>query len=624
MAEPKANPILITAQPESKIRFLEQSLMGHDWRAEIRFGGVDGLPLEALPHLRNTLLERGYLVAEGHGAGGEPVLAIHHLGEQTKVADVAHEAGQGRGLLYGLTHPAALFRMPLHYGKQGVRWIIGGLQDPARANGIINTSAEVFLMSAGKGAQYGKFTDPKNALLSLAGLSWFGQSLEYMAFGKNNETRAYHHIADKLDQTMKAGGDITQIRFDPMKDSAPGGVVGGLKAFARRFTVPIGSALNNLGMVFYIGQAWLERKHHIAQRALNPRNEAALKYLGEEGARGFRNWIKTGFGKDVFGASLSLIGWSVLMIPPKAPRTESELAQEQTTPLGRFWDKFREHTPMIAGLTTLGASSFRLMGAESRGNAIQKIGERIYIGGDIALMFTNSHEYGGDKKLDPERLSKQLIEDIGQRPVLMDEATQRDWVAYTVQFWLDKNKADMEASKLNRRVPHGIIEESAVEIRQVLTRQLAHQQRERFEHLCENAAEIIARFPQEQRTALVERLGKNLAEQPWIRIGEHEVQAGIAQALAHLPPVKERLLNMKLIANDARSIGMIVPGIDQTACVAAIYDAVAPYTPGVTVPAQQQEQARPHTRITGEVKHVAKGLEAGNDPQVAVAANMLG
>lgn len=618
MATPNALPVIINEHPESKISFLEQSLIGKDWRAIVLFGEEGGLQSSQLPALRDRLLGRGYLVTEGLGSAGKPILSIHHLGAGTEIADVSREAGGGRGLAYAITHPWVPFKTPASYVKNGFLWLAHGLQDPARANGIINTTAEGFLLSAGKGAQYGKFTDPKNALLSLAGLSWLGQSLAYLVFGKNNEQRAYERIANKIDATVKNGGDITKITFDPSKDRDPSGPLASARAFMHRFTVPIGAVLNNLGMVSYLGHAWLERKHHIAQRALNPMDEQALRYIGKEGVTGFRNWIKTGYGKDTFGAILSLIGWSILMIPPKTPRTESEIAQEQTTPFGRFWDKFRENTPMLAGLFTLGASSFRLMGAQSKGNVLQQTGEKIYIGGDIALMFTNSHEYGGDKKLDPERLSEKILENIGKQPILMGTEQQREFIDHAVQYWLDKNKADTEASTINRRVPRKIVEESAIEIRQVLTRRLAHMQSERFEHLCENAAEIVARFPKEHHPALTEGLSRNLAHQPWMRMTEKEMLEGITSALAHLPSIKERPLTMQLIARDAISISSVIPGIDQAASAAAVYDAVAPFTQQMT---DKQLSVHPKTRITGGVTHVTKGLEAANDPQLVIAAS---
>lgn len=618
MATLEKMPIIITDHPEAKISFLEESLMGKDWRAVVLFGVEGGLPASSLPVLRESLGSRGYLVSEARDPAGKPILNIHHLGNGTYIADVSREAGNGRGISYALTHPWILFQKPTHYAKLGGRWLVGSLTDPARANGIINTVAEVFLISAGKGAQYGKFTDPKNALLSSAGLSWFGQSITYLIFGKNNEQRAYERIERKLSQVSQAGQDITKVAFEADKDRDARGAWATFKAFMYRFTVPIGAMLNNMGMVAYLGHAWLERKHHLAQIKLNPADEMARKYIGEKGAKGFRNFIKTGFGKDVFGATLSLIGWTTLMIPPKMPRTESEIAQEHVTPLGRFWDKFREHTPTLAGLFTLGASSFRLMGATSKGNVTQQIGEKIYIGGDIALMFTNSHEYGGDKKLNPERLSDKILEYVGQQPLLMGAVQQRDFVNNTVQYWLDKNKADTEVSALSRRVPRKIVEESAIEIRQVLARKLAHQQSERFEHLCENVAEIVARFPQADHEALVESIGKNLTHQSWLRLSEQEIRQGIENAMQNLPPVKERPLSMKLIAKDALAISAIVPGIDQANTVAALYDAVAPFTANKEM---IQPRRAPRTLLAGEVTHVAKGVGAENNPQFVIAAN---
>ncbi len=621
-------PVIILSDPESKISFLEQTLIGKDWRAVLVFDPRTGLDPATLPTLSETLKNRGYTVKQGADSLGTPILSIHHLGKETSISAAFNEAGVGRGVLHTITHPFRAFRKPIDYANRGLHWLIGSLHDPARANGVINTTAEMFLISAGKGAQYGKFSDPKNALLSGAGLSWFGQSLTYLIFGKNNEQRAYDRIAKKLEQTAQAGGDITQLRFDVQKDRDPQGPLATARAFMYRFTVPIGAMLNNLGMVAYIGQAVLERKYRKNLLLANPNDVEAVKYVGKE-VKNFGQWIKTGFGKDIFGASLSLAGWTTLMIPPKAPRTESELAAEKTSVVGSWWEKFREHTPTLAGLFTLGASSFRLMGAQSRDNKIQAIGEKIYLGGDVALMFTNSHEYGGDKKLDPERLSDKILDYIGRQPVLLGATNQKDFVNNTVQYWLDKNKADTENNRFSRRVPRKIVEESAVEIRQVLTRKLAHMQNERFEHLCECAAEIIARFDEPNRPALSERLSKALADLPWTRITEAEMKTGIDHALTKLPPVKERPLNLKLIANDAKAISAIVPGVDDAMNAAAIYDAVAPFVKSLA-PLQRphffahgaDRNTHPSTQLAAsDISHVAKGVEAANEVAAQLVAN---
>lgn len=585
MNTPTRQHIYIYDHPESKIRFLEMSLDGQDWRATVVFPQND----PNIDLVRKTLEKRGYTARLGQDGKGHALLEIHHLGKGGHVSAVFHEAGLTRGVAHAISHPGDTFGKLITAAKASGAWLEGSLHDPARANGIVNTVAEGFLASAGHGAQYGKFTDPKNALQSMAGISWLAQSLTYLFFAKNNENRAAGVIETKIEQIQRAGGDIVQMKFDPAKDAQKDTLGDKAMRFMRRYTVTIGAMMNNLGMAFYIGHAFLERKFRLGHRALNPHDVDATKYVGRIGDTGIKNWIKTGFGKDIVGASLSLVGWTVLMIPP----TKHVLDEEQLDnrgPLKKAWDTFREHTPFVAGLTTLGASSFRLMGATSKGNVTQQIGEKIYIGGDFALMFTNSHEYGGDAKLNQEKLSAMVVSHIGKQPILLGEKSQKEFVENAVQYWLAKFTSDAAKEHKTPESYRAWVEASAKDVHQEVMRKVCHQQTERMEHLAECVAETVLRFPETQRAELTKAMAASLSSMSWMRAGEQEIEQHITAALKKLPTPtgKAALLNEEMLAADMNIIVGVVPGIDKALASAQLYDAMAPF----------MAASRPQSKVT--------------------------
>lgn len=567
--------ITINEHPESKIRFLEQTLMGKDWRATIPVGEGRAISEAEASTLTAELLDRGYTVERTTDDLGKPLLSIHHIGADSDARPVGREAGFLRGLRQFLAHPIATLKKPAGYATQGYDWVSGSLHDPARANGIFNTTAEGFLIAAGAGAQYGKFTDPKNALQSMAGLSWLSQSMVYMFFAKNNETRAFNIIRDKIDHTLKTGGDVTALAFNHTTDAEKNGLTDKFSRFIHRFPVTVGAVLNNMGMVFYIGHAFLEQRYRRGLLKTNPHDADALKYVSDH-AKGFVQWAKTGFGKDIIGATLSLVGWSVLMVPPTKHVPESDQLADRS-PLRKAWDTFRENTPTIAGLFTLGASSFRLMGAKDKRNKWQQTGETVYIGGDVALMFTNSHEYGGDAKMNQDKLSDLIVNYVGQLPFIYGAKEQENLATTMMQYWMDKYRADAPLLGKKPESYKAWVERSATETKQQTMRKLRHQQTERLEHIAECAAEVIAHFPSAQQPEVTEKLLDTLSAMPWMKAPREEITQHVAHAFAKLPKREHTSVNSAHVAGDVSALSSIVPNTDAVSTISSIYDALAPY-----------------------------------------------
>lgn len=610
--------IVISDRPESKIHFLEQSLAGQDWRATVIFAGADAQSLVDQKTLENHLLNRGYLVERATNEQGQPTLNVHHLGQGSNISDIFREAGFLRGAGYALSHPAVPFQKPVDYSAKAFDWLAGSVHNPARANGVINTTAEVFLTAAGPSAKSGKKTDIKNVLQTGAGASFLTQSAIYLLFGKNNEDRAFQRIEQKLDKTIAKGEDISAVRFDQEQDKKSATLKDKITEKVMRYPVQIGAMANNIGMGLYLGHAHHEKKFHLnelkkfAGRAMSSLSDAekdvftrAMSYTHQP--KGLQNILKSGYRKDVMGACMSMVAWSVLMIPPIKEKSEDEKAQENPGIFKRVWHNFRVHTPQYAGLLTLGSSSSRLMGSISKNNKIQSIGETIYIGGDLALMLTNSHEYGGDAKLDPERLSQRIVEHAMKLPTLMGPKAQADFVEHTVQYWLDKHKADNNLEgKVNPSCKFA--EESAVELKQALTRKMQHQYTERLRHFYEGASQLIVHFPEGQREEVATRVSNAIAAAPWMKASAEEIKTGIHDAMSREVPASMTPISEEVAAKDISLIAKCAPNIQATNLVSSIYDAIAPFMPETSL--------EPKKHIFN-IHHIAKLSPAMPQPALA-------
>lgn len=588
-------------------------MYGHDWRATVVFPNGSAESQAHKEALEKILSQRGYLTSTGKDDKGNETLQIHHLGAETDIATIFKEAGFLAGAGHLLAHPLKPFDETIEGLKMGTEWVAGSIHNPARANGVINTTAEFFLTAAGAGNKGGDLKLAKNWTQSVAGFSWLMQSVTYLFAAKTNEDRALDRIEKKIDATLAKGGDITQLKFDEKQDKEKNGIGTSIERLVRRYPVQIGALFNNTGMLFYLAHAWLTRRSHINdlpvwRKALSEaeaipefvRNpilsdkipvlekniEDAVKYVGD--GRFFQK-LKTGFEKDVLGATLSLAGWTTLLLPPVKHNFDDDLKEQGF--FKRSWTKFRENTPMVAGLFTLAASTSRLLGAGAKDNMIQAVGEKIYIGGDIALMFTNSHEYGGGAKLDPEKLSQQIMGYAKTLPVLMGDKEQDAFIDSTVKYWVDKHRADTADRKnIDHNASDHWIETSATELRQALTRKVKHRYTERMEHLCEGVSQLIHRFPKELQAEVRERVTQSLLNQPWLKATPEELKSCLDAAIAREPaPTPTGTVTAETIANDIKAIVGIIPNIDAAVCTAALYDSVSNYLrpqpekPGTTV-----------------------------------------
>ncbi len=79
--------------PEERVRFLEETLRGKDWRARIIYPASRPEALASYQRTRSVLEARGYIVTSARNEAGDLVLDLHHLGKGTRVRDIMAETG---------------------------------------------------------------------------------------------------------------------------------------------------------------------------------------------------------------------------------------------------------------------------------------------------------------------------------------------------------------------------------------------------------------------------------------------------------------------------------------------------------------------------------------------------
>lgn len=580
----------------------------------IAYPDASAATLSQRQQARQLFESRGYVVREGVGKNQIPTLELHHLGDGTKVTSLWRELGVAGGTAKLLSRPSLLWdRLTTGVGST-VKWLDTSLHDPARANGVINIAAEIFLMSAGGGTKEGNWKTRKNFLQTIAGIFFFGQSALYALVAKGNDDVALDHLKNKLDRVSQNNGDVPSIRYETAVDKDEDSLLHSLTKFVRRYPVQIGATLNDLGMIAYIGHARAQKKWD--QAILGANTNAVINGVTADAERQAKakNYVSGGFLngggflKDIIGASLSLLAWPLLLLPRK-PRDEAALKNEENNIFASSWNKFREDPEIAAGLLTLAASSSRLMGAEKKENTKQIIGESIYIGGDLALMFTKNDEYGGEKTKNISVLAEKIALYVNSLPQVFGPESQKTFVANIAEYLKQKGLEEVGGKPERDKLTHADLDERAAHLTQAVMKKIgAH---DHFDRLADKTVELIQRFPKEQQPMVQAALAAHMAQLPWVHASDAEITKAIqssplfddAPDPKNIPPKQ-----MHDLTKEVTELLGTVPGIDAGGAAVAIQRALAPFI----------EKQRPTTQVNSSAHQSM--LQATPDPLVAAMA----
>ncbi|MFZ4541094.1 MAG: hypothetical protein ACOYNL_04685 [Rickettsiales bacterium] len=618
----KRHQIYIYDHPESKIQFMEQTLAGKDWRATLVYPDNNPEDNGNIIAAKQAFEKRGYHVKQSVNEHGHQLLDLHHLGDGTKPSEVLKEMGLVEGAGRLIMNPSIPLQASFAAGKTLFGKLEHAVKDPAHLNGLIYMAAEAAMLWPSKekklkdleAASKGIKTRP-NHWRKAAFWLFLAQSATYLFAAKNNDATSFDDFRHKIDKTMKTTGDLEDVRYDHAKDKPADGIGHTFLRLLRRFPIEAGALFNDLGMALYIVGAVKDRNHYRKELVTGGKlDDVGKSYLGVDskgnvgdGKLNYKLVGANGYTNDMRGAITSIIAWALMLVKPKKKDDEA-LESDSKNPFARSWNSLRENPQVGTGLLTLVSSSQRLLGSASRADKSQLFGERIYLLGDVMLLFTKGDHYG-KKTGNVDTLADTLAEYINKMPLILGPEHQEKMVKNMANYLLEKGCAEIRHNPKTSSFTEAELKERSDLLIIEVGRRVRSSYGEQMEQLGDVTAKLIGQFPTEMHAELIAHLSQSLAQLPWIYATPEELKPVLENGLKHVPPAKVAAPapTPKSVRQAMLEIVNIMSDVDAGGSVALLYDTVAPLlsAPSTTQPGTQVSQT---TRVAPLVQHAAGKL----------------
>jgi hypothetical protein len=613
----KQQHIYIYDHPESKIQFLEQTLAGKDWRATLVYPDDTPSHRENLALAQKSFEKRGYQVKSSTNEHGHRTLEIHHLGEGSKPSEIIHEMGLAKGLGRLITNPSIPLEATFGALKNGFGSLEKTIKDPAHLNGLIYLTAEAFMMSPEKKdpLRPAKPNKPKNIWRKLGYGLFFAQSATYLFAAKDNDTVSFNEFKSKIDRTLKSGGEVTELHYDESKDRPSESVGHTVLGLLRRFPIEAGALFNNLGMLLYIVGNHADRSFYrgeLARGVTGDAFKAAHDYV-KEGTGFLKLKNASGFSHDMRGALTSIAAWTLMLLPARK-KDDSLATPASDNVFARSWNAVAQNPQVGTGLLTIASSAQRLMGASIRNKTEptenQIRGEKIYLGGDVMLMFTKNDHYG-KKTGDVDTLASTLADYINKLPVILGPDEQVKMVKNMANYLLDKGLAEIRHKPKTATFTAEELKERSDLLILEVGRRVRNSYGEELEQLGDVTARLIHQFPPQQRTEATAAMAAGLAQLPWVRASVEELLPVLNTSVNRHPATANvtQPVTMKSLRKAVADIVGIMPEADMGGSVALIYDALAPLmAPGKNQQPHQPTDMAQQTAVPSNTIHQARHI----------------
>jgi hypothetical protein len=565
--------------PEDRLRFLEETLRGKDWRARIIYPVSHPNAAASYARTRRMLEARGFIVTSERNAEGDLALELHHLGSGTRLSDIVAEAGVFGAIGHMLRHPLIPLSRAVKRTQRTIDKADDIVKDPAQTNGFVFTVAEACLTLAGLGNESGaregflqKMRQPRNFLQSLGGALYLGQSLTYLTLAKSNDQRSFEQVRDKVVQLSQKDKSVLDVHYDPATDQPKTGFVQRLGDFFRTYPIQIGVIANNLGGLAYMGHAVYTRRYY-------------REHLYLDGAA---HYITKGFRRDIGGALTSIFAWTLLLLPSHRKEKDApEHAHADASLAQRAVQYMKDNPETGTGLLTIASSTQRLMGSIAKGNKIQAVGESIYLPGDFLLLFTKNSEYGDHTQHNREALAAKIANFVDRMPVVMGSHAQKEFVTNITRYLRDKTLAAQAASPGATPISEAELDQRAEQLAKTIQKNLREKKNDPLDNLAEATAALVLKFPHHLRAQVTRQLTTTLAQMPWVYATSQELHHAITEVPEPVGRHVSRLPQMRELSHDIRQITETVRGIDRAAAASALYEALRTHLTPPSTPTPQ-------------------------------------
>ncbi len=609
MTKPMRQEIYIFDHPESRVRFLEASLIGDDWRATIVIPPSEAANPEQRAHeLENLFKARGYATSIDNDGTGTALLHLHHFGKKTNPLDVVREMGIGRGTSFTIEHLGQLTGEALTSAASFFSYVI---KEPARLfNGIylggdaFMSGSELFhkrdggAASAHAPAHHAGLAKASKAIGTVGTLGNWAQSIIDLKYAKNGAELNYDELNEAFNIGQKRGIDATNFKAwsDPkLRENA----LTPITDVAKRHPLETGAWAMVGAQLSFITARGLDiamdlpalRRHAIPHprewlklmRVSDMHDNAEVqnalgRTLNHEEAVHLGAFKRTlGSSINLLRAGLSISGWQLLTHQHKH---HDKMTNWTSNPLKRLGEEIDNNTEKSLATLTAAASIVGLTAAAFSRNGWQMAGESIWLAGDCVIFLVNKENYGEHSSHQELPLIEAATTFMKAMPVALGPAAETQMINDLASHLAHRtvNEGERKTKIQNPEKMQAEMQRLTTAIATGLRANMASHDTI-FKKIAYQSAIIAGKFGPEKGHAVAEKIAESLGQAPSLHASAAEWSAAIKNAMKHVVVDDENIRGISQLTNDIAQLVLTSPASSNAGVAMAVYDAVADFMP---------------------------------------------
>lgn len=574
----------IWENPESRIRFLETVLKGKDWEAIVHADPASTLSHGAtsLTSIAQELNTKGYITRFTADEHGQPMLYVHHIGDEIGLLAGIQELGLAEGARRTLFH----LNQPFGNGLKHTRdFLMNMTENPAKALGGLYLFSDLFYMlsegyaDAKKAKAAGVDTstlresakhytnlfhgkDVDKSLMSFAGLMTTINSLILLSFAHDGKEEQLKTLSKQMHSAIEQG--IDPLHPDVWKDRADAehGMIAGITGVLKRHPIEAASISQIIGQIgqFAAGNIW----YRAGKKTMNQ------KLVSE----GFNNMAR---------AATSAVSWCIFMMPNKnvGDKEENWLNPK------RWIQEFQDNPQRFSAAISASASLFGARAAMQGEKPLQKWAEMSYLLGDATMLFVNKSHYGAEGAAAQEALGKAAAQFIITAPLVFDAESEKQFVASlgrylasrSIEENLSKRMTGIDARTLETAKAE-MLETLAPQVSQAIFKELAGR-REKLAKIAHTVAQVLELMPIDAREPAKKNICETITTMPGVYVNPETLAllvGGEEQKLASasMPEKPQKAPSMLMLAKPLSELVYALPGVGSAQNALKLYDTMSP------------------------------------------------
>jgi hypothetical protein len=600
--------LYIFDHPESKIRFLESTLHGDDWRATIVLTTAQNpAPEQQARALEANLKARGYITRLTRDAHGSVLLNLHHLSTKSEFIETMREMGLARGTAFTVEH---IGELTSHALVQFAHFFSYVIKEPARLFSGIYLAGDGFMSLAEMAhksptpsatntpSQVNRIQKIRQAVGTAGSIGNWAQSLIYLKWAKSGAELNFDDLRNAFDAGQKNGIEATNFKgwSDPkLSDNLFTPLTNAIK----RTPIETGAwamVASQLAFITARGiDISLERPLLKGQPSVHPREwlkllkvndlenaEETQKIFGRSIAKAEEvhlGAVKRTLGSSInlLRAGLSIAGWQLLT---RAHPHHDTLTAWTDNPLKRLGEVIDNHTEQAVGTMTAAASLVGIAAASFSRNRWQMGGEFIWLAGDAIVFLFDKENYGqANAKLELPLIDA-ATKFLKAMPVALGPEAEKRMI-HDLSCHLAVRTMNENQRKTKLADPVKVEEDTknlAVAIEAGLHANITNHQ-SIFQKIAYESAVIAGKFGTEQMPEVANKIAEALAKTPSLNATATEWKTAIHNNLQQVIVDHKSIHTIGQLTNDIAQLVLISPAASNAGVAMAVYDAVSGFLP---------------------------------------------